>query len=66
MRKKIKLSELISKMLKIEHTTGIRLDAYYLYDRNTRERITIENYQQHSDYEYIFNNCTRLDFSYND
>ena len=66
MRTKIKLSDLISRMLKIEYSTGIKLDSYYLYDRENKERITIENCYKYNDYAYIYHNCTRLDFSYDE
>lgn len=66
MRTKIKLSELISKMLKIEHSTGVKLEAYYLYDKTTKEKITIQNCNKSSDYSYIYNNCTKLDYSYDE
>jgi hypothetical protein len=59
---KISLSTLISKMLEIEKITGIKLESYYLYDRKTNEKITVQNCEKTFDYFNAYNN--RITFKY--
>lgn len=66
MRIKVKLSTLIGKMLKIESDTGIRLDAYYLYDKLNKERITADNYERTFNYHQAYNNRSIFDYMFDD
>lgn len=65
-RIKIKLSTLIGKMLEIEKNTGIRLDAYYLYDRVSKEKITVQNCDRTFDYRQVYNNRSIYDYLFDD
>ena len=63
---KVNLSTLISKMLKIESDTGIKLNAYYLYDRKTREQITVQNHQRTFDYYNAYSNRVKFNYMFDD
>ena len=65
-RTKVKLSTLIGKMLKIESDTGIKLDAYYLYDRLNKEKITVNNYQRTFEYRNAYDNRSIFDYMFDD
>jgi hypothetical protein len=65
-RTKIKLSSLIGKMLEIEKNTGIRLDAYYLYDRVAKEKITVQNCERTFEYRQAYNNRSIFDYMFDD
>ena len=65
-RTKIKLSALIGKMLDIEKNTGIRLNAYYLYDRLNKEKITIQNCERTFEYHNTYDNRCKFDYVFDD
>lgn len=66
MRTKIKLSALIGKMLEIEKNTGIRLDAYYLYDRIAKEKITVQNCERTFEYRQAYKNRSIYNYLFDD
>lgn len=65
-RIKVKLPTLIGKMLNIETTTGIRIDSYYMFDRVSKERITVQNCERTFENHQAYDNRYKFDYLFND